>query len=578
MMSGLSRLRAALQEATSGSLHGLTFDTNPLDREAAKLRDWLGDRGSAKPPQDVIVAALRAFFQVQDLQSHRQALLVCFGCLDPVLPAEARLIEDGDRFPKRLGGVEAYLPNPRAFRRCYRGLLHAYFGYDSETARFAGKDNWGRLRTYLRDRAANTVASGLQPAWVDGLQANLRLLGDDPGGFYGKALLTGQSEEFERARAALDIHESSWLIWQLILGQIEGATHEDDATFQRHLPGLLDLLAKHPLAANAGIAKLLTRYRACRTVTIHPGLRDFTVAQWGNPWLSLNRAKWSLVGDDARAMVADWLKLDLIQRFFSLLAADGTNDTRRLKFWERYHDSIDDMYFALGSTARWHRGSDFQDIRKKMAGRLLTLHSAGPPNNNAFIMCIGNFVVVEFGIKGNACFIFARDRLPFLLEGEIAGNGTALKHESSVERLLHTDRISETWERRFQGTLAGLMRVQPGRQPIRSVSPAHVSPTLPAQLIDAASTLFAAQSPGATARAPAPGVSPRPDLVPPTRGPAFSERELSRLCDPRRLQIEDFRDRNGNLWVLTDDADGYVSSQLRAWGFAYRSGRGWWWK
>ena len=47
MMSGLSRLRVALQEAASGSLHGLTFDTNPLDRETAKLRDWLGERGSA---------------------------------------------------------------------------------------------------------------------------------------------------------------------------------------------------------------------------------------------------------------------------------------------------------------------------------------------------------------------------------------------------------------------------------------------------------------------------------------------------------------------------------------------------
>src|SRR6516165_4982183 len=200
------------------------------------------------------------------------------------------------------------------------------------------------------------------------------------------------------------------------LGQIDAATRKDDATFQQYLPGLLDLLAKHPLAINAGVAKLLTRYRTCRTVTIHPGLRDFTVAQWGNPWLSLNRAKWSLVGDDARAMVADWLKLVLIQQFFSLLAADGTNDTRRLKFWERYHDSIDDMYFALGDTARWHRGADFQDIRKKMAGRLLNLHSAGPPNNNAFIMCIGNFVVVEFGITGNACYIFRRDQLPLGLD------------------------------------------------------------------------------------------------------------------------------------------------------------------
>ena len=575
-MSGLSRLRVALQEAASGSLHGLTFDTNPLAREAAKLRDWLGDRGSAKPPQDVIVAALRAFFQAQDLQSHRQALLVCFGCLDPVLPAGARLIEDGDRFPKLLGGLEAYLPNPRAFRRCYRGLLHAYFGYDSETARFAGKDNWTRLRTYLRDRVANTVASGLQPAWVDELQANLQLLGNDPGGFYGKALLIGQSEEFQRMRESLDIHESSWLIWQLILGQIEGATHEDDATFQRHLPGLLDLLAKHPLAVNAGVAKLLTRYRACRTVTIHPGLRDFTVAQWGNPWLSQNRAKWSLVGDDARAMVADWLKLVLIQQFFSLLAADGTNDTRRLKFWERYHDSIDDMYFALGSTARLHRGRDFQDIRKKMAGRLLNLHSAGPPNNNAFIMCIGNFVVVEFGVKGNACFIFARDRLPFLLEGEIAGNGTALKHPSFVERLRHNDEKAEAWEDKFRKTLASLMRVQPGLQPNRSASPTQASPTPATVHNDAAPPPFAAQRSEATTRAPS--VSQRLDLVAPTRGPAFSERELSRLCDSRRLRIEDLRDRNGNLWVLTDDTDGYVSNQLRSWGFAYRSGRGWWWK
>jgi EH_Signature domain len=419
-MSSLSHLRSALRQINSGSLRGLTFDSKLLDREIANLRDRLGNSGSAKPPQDAIIAAVRAFFQDQKLQTYRKALLICFGCIDPSLPAGTRLIEDGERFPKLLGGIDSYLPNPRAFRRCYRGLLNAYFSYDVETARSLGKHNWEQLRTYLRDRAPKTVAPGLQPAWVDALQANLQLLGSDPGGFYGRALLTGHSEEFERARQALDIHENSWLIWRLILGQVEAATSEEDDTFQRWLPSLLDLLGKHPLALNAGLAKILARYRACGTVTVHPGLRDFAVAQWGNPWLSLNKVKWCLVSDETRKMVAGWLKLVLIKDFFSLLAADGTNDTRRLKFWERYVDSIDDMYFALGNTARWHRGTDFQDARKRMADRLLNLHSAGSPTNNAFIMCIQNYVVVEFGMIGNACFIFERDRLPFALKGDIA--------------------------------------------------------------------------------------------------------------------------------------------------------------
>ena len=155
-MSGLSRLRVALQEAASRSLRGLTFDTNPLDREIAKLarlarRPRFGQAAHKTRSSRPFGPSFKC-----KTASHRQALLVCFGCLDPVLPAEARLIEDGYRFPELLGGVEAYLSNPRAFRRCYRGLLNAYFGYDSETARFAGKDNWGRLRTYLRDRAAKT--------------------------------------------------------------------------------------------------------------------------------------------------------------------------------------------------------------------------------------------------------------------------------------------------------------------------------------------------------------------------------------------------------------------------------------
>ena len=575
-MTALSHLRAALRDTNSDSLHGLTFETKLLDQETSKLRAWLGDRGTAKPPQDAIVAALHAFHHDQYLKSRRQALLVCFGCIDPVLFGGSRLIEDGEQFPKLLGAVDAYIPTPRAYRPCYRGLLNAYFGYDPETARSAGKQNWEELRTYLRDRVAKTVAPGLLPSWVEALRANVDLLGNDPGRTYGKTLLTGHSDEFEYARAALDIHENSWLIWRLVMGQVEAAAREDDTNFQRYLPNLLELLAKHPLAVNDGLAKLLSRYHLSKAPVIHAGLRDFAVAHWGNPWLSLNRAKWSLVADEAREMIAGWLKLILIQQFFSLLAADGTNDTRRLKFWESYHDSIDDMYFALGNTARWHRGADFQDIRQKMAGRLLDLHSARSRDNNAFIMCIDNFVVVEFGMTGDACFIFRRDNLPFQLNGEIAGNGTALKHESHVERLVHKDRNFVKWERKFQGTLTSLMRVQPRIQAIRNDIPA-AAPSIRANgFNEVHQASYSAQPQRIIPSTQPPGPSRSRDQAPSPHEVALSERELSRLCDTRRLRIEDLRERNGNLWVLTGDADGYVSGQLRSWGFSFKAGKGWW--
>jgi hypothetical protein len=289
----------------------------------------------------------------------------------------------------------------------------------------------------------------------------------------------------------------------------------------------------------------------------------------------VNKAKWSLVGEDARAMVTDWLKLVLIQQFFSLLAADGTNDTRRLKFWERYHDSIDDMYFALGNTAYYHNGADFKDIRKKMEGRLLNLQSAGSRDNNAFIMCIGNYVVVEFGLTGNACFIFRREHLPFELSGCVNGDATGLKNQYHVERLLHHDATMETWERKFQRTIVKLMSVQP-RQAIASAD---------APVFGAASSFPGRREPrSGTIHMPLqpnfgqsrPTFQATSNVTPPIQTTLFTERDLDEFCRARQLQIEDLRDQNGNLWVLTGDSDGYISSKLGSWGFTYKSGKGWW--
>ena len=108
-----------------------------------------------------------------------------------------------------------------------------------------------------------------------------------------------------------------------------------------------------------------------------------------------------------------------------------------------------------------------------MEDRLLNLQSAGSRDNNAFIMCIGNYVVVEFGLTGNACFIFRRDKLPFRLSGQVNGDASGLKSPDYIERLLHIDTKDGTWERNFQKTISRLTSIQP-RQAIASADSARL--------------------------------------------------------------------------------------------------------
>jgi len=444
--SPLEALRAALDLAMGFKVPQFEAEFASLDRETSKLRTWLGGHGVAMPPQDASRAALRDFVRDRDLPTLKRATLASFGCTDPFDHMRHGLIADEELFPLFLDRVDDYRENPRALRLCYRGLLHAYFEYDVERgAPPSARDNWFRLKAYLGRRTSSVTTPGFEPSWVGTLQGNTEVFGADPGAFYGSEMFHGRPERFDIVRAELPVTEASWLVWQVIVGQIEAAAGAPDAEFRAAIPSLTQLLEKHPLAENFGLAKLLTRYRRCASPTLHERLRDFAVDTWGNPWLALNEAKWSVVSPDARMMVTEWLKLALMQKFFGLLAEDGLNDTRRLKFWETYHQSIHAMYFALGETARRHPGLDFREVRKQMEGLQLTLtHSTS--KNNAFIMCIGEHVIVEFGEKGNACFIFHKDRLPFALEGGVAGNSTALKHFRCRKAPAHRSRHDDLGE------------------------------------------------------------------------------------------------------------------------------------
>jgi hypothetical protein len=294
---------------------------------------------------------------------------------------------------------------------------------------------------------------------------------------------------------------------------------------------------RHASLLDACLAQLLERYSLTSTLVMHVALCNFAVAHWKNPWVNRNHARWKMVSEAARKMVADWLKLDFLKQFFELLSADGSNDTRRLDFWARYHRRIDDMYFVLGPYAMNNRSPAFVELRKKMEGRLLSLSGGGSLENNAFIMTMGEHAFIEFGSMGHAAYVYSlASGLPFDLSRTRTFSISDLKNKNrAINRMMHKDNMHgyHTWEKRFD------------------------------------SDLFLSY-----------GIRASDDDLPePWRSGSYlshgAQRNIDAFCRAFGFTQEDHRNEGGQFWIKANDSHQTAKAQLRVWGFSYRGERGW---
>ena len=106
--------------------------------------------------------AIFAFQQTKRLATLGEARLVCFGAAERLAPAQPSLIEDERWFLHLLAEVDDFSVEPRAFRRCYRGLLDAYFLYDpdSSAAGSVGRACHRKLQRYLQARLEQKQDTG----------------------------------------------------------------------------------------------------------------------------------------------------------------------------------------------------------------------------------------------------------------------------------------------------------------------------------------------------------------------------------------------------------------------------------
>jgi len=539
-MDAIPELKAAIERALN--LHKFEHPgVIPAFRaEVDALEKLLKGAGRDSPSLDRTRAAVMEFRETDELRSLAIARAVCFGACERFDGPEPALIEERDRFPRLLNLVDAYKPEPRSYRRCFRGLLHSYISYDSEHkgASTEGRANWERLRDYLHGSHRNIVCDELQPDWVECISQHPNLLTADPVNRYAAALLRGERAVVEEIRLRLDVNDKHWLMRKLILAQIHSATRESDATFAGLVESLIGLLEGHEGLEDEGLGLIINRYATSQNPVLHPGLRDRTVKSWGNPWIDRHLPRWRHTTSAARTLVTAWFKLHVIRTFFELMSDDGEVDQRRVKFWQQYYEQIDDMYFALGSTAQYSRKPDVKQMRADMGDRLLGLRNGGKSSNNAFIMMMGDLVAVEFGVTGHACFLYRRNLLPFELRREVSGSTSSdgLRSSSHLERLTHHDTSYGKWETAFEDVL----RRHGTSRTTRS--------------------------------------TPRDPQASSSRSLALTRQALREFCSEHGASWRDHTDRDGNLAVLYPQSHGVAADQLRGWGFKYSDLREFWWR
>ena len=476
-MSLRDRLRSAMDPRRT--FHAQVWGApKAMSSALREVRKAFGEEVEDLPQDSVLQDALQQFAATRKVASFTELKYVCHGLTTPIGSTGDSLLQRNDLLPSLLNSVDGCRPSPKQFRRCYQGLLGGYFGFDlySDGLNKGAKGNWLELRGFLDGRLDEVMdgvrARSVPTPWVATLAQHRNLLSDQPCERYAAALRVGKHEDLQQVCSGLGIASSSWVWSEALMAYVRQVVgFSDDKAFKREFEGILKLVTdggnlKLPrMLAIEALALTVVRYQRCEDKPEHAWLRDTCIQLIGNPWVE--QVAWSAhVNDEpARQMVESWLKRGLIKDFFNLLAHDGGADTRRLEYWLKWEPKISDMWFVLGADARNNRTSAFVSLRERMKGRYRELGDVNPANN-AFVMCIGPLLVIEFGVTGNACYVFVASDFDTDLNRKTLKLYELKQRRAVKERLSH----SGNWEPKFDHLIGDLLKKTPHQRGLQARS------------------------------------------------------------------------------------------------------------
>jgi hypothetical protein len=584
----LDALRTRLREQTAphqifpatewGSPRGMT-------EVLKRIRRDFGNEVGESINVDRVKVALAQFVQTQDIQNFTQLKYLCFGVLLPVPGNQWCLLDREALFDRLLAIVINRQSLVKQFRKCFQGLMAAYFAFDlyAEKER-ARSQNWRTLRTFLAVHHPRVVAAaeerGVLPDWLRALSEHKNLLSETPCQRYSADLIKGDTEQLKAACSGLGITATSWVWTDALMAYVDKVCNLSDREFNTGMLGVLKLIngrSELKLPEHLEVkatAKIVIRYSACADKSEQNELRDTCVTRVGNPWL--NRTAWDarVNHEPARVMVEGWVKKRLIRDFFELLAHDGRADVRRLNFWLKWEPQITDMWFVLGADARRNQSAAFDDVRKRMGNSARRLTDSDD-QNNAFVMRIGPLLAIEFGMTGNACYIFAASEFNSDLNQQWLDSKRDLKQSNRRKWLAHQGQ----WEPKFDSVLRELLRTVPAAK--GDLKFAKVTPT------DSAAPRLGVPNPQSQAPMRSPFAAPlKRDTLSSSAmsgGPLLESDFEFIVAQCKRFGIDwqDNRAKAGAFWVMVPDRSSskVFTDTLEQLGFNFApSSKGFWYK
>lgn len=401
----------------------------------------------ARPSKADAYAAALAFVRGQALDE-RQRDLVAGALSERVRELNNACVLGHSNFA---GLLETYGREAAAgdlWRLTWFGLLGSYFSFNPIKASESELAGWTKLRTFLQrtwpliDRQSGTK---VVPDWVSVLRGDPELVSDKAAHRYALDYLRGDEEAVTKLSADLAIPESSWFWHALVLSAVQRCTEQPDDRFKASIPKLMTLISARPVYRDEALELLLTRYHRCADASVHPQLRDYVCRKdvWRNPKLRAAglATAWNRVGDDVWRMVLQWVNKANLRDFFEVLAARRQADEGRLEFWSQYMEQIAWTRLIFSSQTRtlaWNN-EGIRNLIAREEDSYATMSANA--DVDAFMMQLGDYLIVEFSKVPNAAYVYKANELPFEpYSREYTGTTADLKHGyrgKSAARFMH---------------------------------------------------------------------------------------------------------------------------------------------